>query len=115
MTDHNSFDLIIIGGGINGAGIARDAALRGIRTCLLEQADICNGTTRWSSRLIHGGLRYLEYIQLDLVYESLRERETLLHTAAHLVFPLKLVIPIFRNSRRGRFMIRCGMWLYDLL
>jgi glycerol-3-phosphate dehydrogenase len=115
MADHNSFDLIIIGGGINGAGIARDAALRGIRTCLLEQADICNGTTRWSSRLIHGGLRYLEYIQLDLVYESLRERETLLHIAAHLVSPLKLVIPIFRDSHRGRFVIRCGMWLYDLL
>jgi len=115
MTDRNSFDLIVIGGGINGAGIARDAALRGIRTCLLEQADFCNGTTRWSSRLIHGGLRYLEYVQLDMVYESLRERETLLRTASHLVFPLKLIIPIFRSSRRGRFIISCGMWLYDLL
>jgi glycerol-3-phosphate dehydrogenase len=115
MSDRNSFDLIIIGGGINGAGIARDAALRGIHTCLLEQADLCNGTTRWSSRLIHGGLRYLEYAQLDMVYESLRERETLLRTAPHLVSPLKLMIPIFRSSRRGRFIISCGMWLYDLL
>ena len=115
MPDRNTFDLIVIGGGINGAGIARDAALRGIRTCLLEQADFCNGTTRWSSRLIHGGLRYLEYAQLDMVYESLRERETLLRTAPHLVYPLKLMIPIFGSSRRGRFIISCGMWLYDLL
>ena len=115
MSDRNSFDLIVIGGGINGAGIARDAALRGIRTCLLEQADFCNGTTRWSSRLIHGGLRYLEYAQLDMVYESLHEREILLRTAPHLVSPLKLMIPIFRSSHRGRFIIRCGMWLYDFL
>ena len=115
MSDRNSFDLIVIGGGINGAGIARDAALRGISTCLLEQADICNGTTRWSSRLIHGGLRYLEYAQLGMVYESLHERETLLRIAPHLVFPLQLLIPIFRNSQRGRFVINCGMWLYDLL
>lgn len=109
------FDLIVIGGGINGAGIARDAALRGIRTCLLEQGDICNGTTRWSSRLIHGGLRYLEHAELGLVYESLHERETLLRIANHLVRPLKLMIPIYAGGRRGRFLIACGMWLYDLL
>jgi glycerol-3-phosphate dehydrogenase len=115
MAARNSFDLIIIGGGINGAGIARDAALRGISTCLLEQADICNGTTRWSSRLIHGGLRYLANAELGQVYESLRERETLLRIAPHLVSPLRLMIPIFRNSRRGRFIIGCGMWLYDML
>lgn len=115
MSPRNSFDLIVIGGGINGAGIARDAALRGISTCLLEQADICNGTTRWSSRLIHGGLRYLEHAELGQVYESLHERETLLRIAPHLVSPLKLMIPIYRGGRRGRFIIRCGMWLYDLL
>jgi len=113
--DPDIFDLIVIGGGINGAGIARDAALRGIRTCLIEQGDICNGTTRWSSRLIHGGLRYLEHVELGLVYESLHERETLLRIATHLVQPLKLLIPVYRNSRRGRFIIACGMWLYDLL
>jgi glycerol-3-phosphate dehydrogenase len=111
----NFFDLVVIGGGINGVGIARDAALRGIRTCLVEQADICNGTTRWSSRLIHGGLRYLEHAELGLVYESLHERETLLRVAAHLVSPLQLLIPIYGDSRRGRFQIACGMWLYDLL
>ena len=111
----NEFDLIIIGGGINGAGIARDAASRGVRTCLLEQGDLCNGTTRWSSRLIHGGLRYLERAELGLVYESLHERETLLRIAAHLVRPLKLLIPVYKRSRRGRFLIGCGMWLYDLL
>ncbi|MFQ5634006.1 MAG: glycerol-3-phosphate dehydrogenase [Gammaproteobacteria bacterium] len=117
MSDANlcDFDLIIIGGGINGAGIARDAATRGMRTCLLEQADLCNGTSRWSSRLIHGGLRYLEHAQLSLVYESLHERETLLKTAPHLVRPLELLIPIYAGGRRGRFLIACGMWLYDLL
>lgn len=110
-----AFDLIVIGGGINGAGIARDAAGRGIRTCLLEQGDICNGTTRWSSRLIHGGLRYLEHAELGLVYESLHEREALLRIAPHLVRPLRLVIPIYRGARRGRLIIALGMWLYDLL
>ncbi len=109
------FDLIIIGGGVNGAGIARDAAGRGLRTCLLEQGDLCHGTTRWSSRLVHGGLRYLEHAELGLVYESLHERETLLSIAPHLVQPLRLLIPIYRSGQRGRFLIAAGMWLYDLL
>jgi len=109
------FDLIIIGGGVNGAGIARDAAGRGLRTCLLEQGDLCQGTTRWSSRLVHGGLRYLEHAELGLVYESLHERETLLKIAPHLVQPLRLLIPIYKKGRRGRFMIAAGMRLYDLL
>ncbi|RLA27785.1 MAG: glycerol-3-phosphate dehydrogenase [Gammaproteobacteria bacterium] len=109
------FDLIIIGGGINGAGIARDAAERGMRVCLLEQGDLCNGTTRWSSRLIHGGLRYLEHAELGLVYESLHERETLLRIAPHLVQPLKLLIPIYKSGRRSKFLIAVGMGLYDLL
>ncbi len=109
------FDLIIIGGGINGVGIARDAACRGLRTCLLEQGDLCNGTTRWSSRLIHGGLRYLEHAELGLVYESLHERETLLRVAPHLVQPLRLLLPIYSGARRGKFIISAGMWLYDLL
>jgi glycerol-3-phosphate dehydrogenase len=110
-----TFDLIIIGGGINGAGIARDAACRGMRVCLLEHADFCNATSRWSSRLIHGGLRYLEHAELSLVRESLRERETLLRTAPHLVRPLPLVIPIYRGARRGPAAIAAGMWLYDFL
>lgn len=109
------FDLIVIGGGVNGAGIARDAAMRGMRVCLFEQADLCSATSRWSSRLIHGGLRYLEHAELSLVYESLRERENLLRLAPHLVRPLELLIPIYEGGRRGKFIIACGMWLYDLL
>ena len=87
-------DLIVIGGGINGAGIARDAALRGLRVTLVEQADLCHGTTRWSSRLIHGGLRYLEHLELGLVRESLRERGVLLRNAPHLVAPLPMLVPL---------------------
>jgi len=111
----NDFDLIVIGGGVNGAGIARDAAMRGMRVGLYEQADLCNATSRWSSRLIHGGLRYLEHAELSLVYESLHERENLLRLAPHLVRPLELLIPIYKGGRRGKFIIACGMWLYDLL
>ena len=114
-THATDFDLIVIGGGINGAGIARDAAMRGMRVCLFEQADLCNSTSRWSSRLIHGGLRYLEHAEFSLVYESLHERERLLRNAPHLVRPLELLIPIFKGGRRGRFVVGCGMWLYDLL
>ncbi len=109
------FDLIVVGGGINGAGIARDAALRGLRTCLLEQGDLCNSTTRWSSRLIHGGLRYLEFGELGLVHESLQERENLLRNAPHLVQPLPLLIPVYENSRRGMKTIDFGLYVYDLL
>ncbi|MBT8445912.1 MAG: glycerol-3-phosphate dehydrogenase/oxidase, partial [Gammaproteobacteria bacterium] len=109
------FDLVVIGGGINGAGIARDAALRGLRVALVEQADLCHGTTRWSSRLIHGGLRYLEHFEFSLVRESLQEREILLRNAPHLIAPLPLLVPLYRGARRGRWKVRAGMWLYDLL
>lgn len=109
------FDVIIIGGGINGAGIARDAAMRGMRVCLVEQDDLCSATSRWCSRLIHGGLRYLEFGEFGLVRESLHERETLLRTAPHLVHPLPLLIPLLPGGRRGRAVIRAGMWLYDML
>jgi glycerol-3-phosphate dehydrogenase len=113
--DTGSFDLIVIGGGINGAGIVRDAAQRGLKVCLLEQADLCYGTTRWSSRLIHGGLRYLEHLELGLVRESLRERETLLRIAPHLVQPLRLMIPVYKGGRRGPWTLAAGMRLYDWL
>jgi len=109
------FDLIVVGGGINGAGIARDAALRGLSTCLLEQGDLCQGTTRWSSRLIHGGLRYLEFGELGLVHESLQERETLLRNAPHLVRPLPLLIPVYEDARRGMNTVDFGLYVYDLL
>src|ERR687883_1575604 len=113
--EEREFDAVIIGAGINGAGIARDAALRGLKVLLLDQGDISSGTTSWSTRLIHGGLRYLEHGEIGLVRESLRERERLLHVAPHLVKPLSLLIPIYKQNRRGRLTIRAGMILYDLL
>jgi glycerol-3-phosphate dehydrogenase len=109
------FDLIVIGAGINGAGIARDAALRGLRVLLLDKGDIASGTTSWSTRLIHGGLRYLEHREVGLVRESLTERETLLRIAPHLVRPLPLLIPIYRGDQRGPLLIRAGMIVYDVL
>lgn len=110
-----SFDVAIIGAGINGAGIARDAALRGLRVVVLEQGDCCSGTSWASSRLIHGGLRYLEYGEIPLVFESLRERITLRKIAPHLVKPVRISIPIYKSARRGRLLIRLGMIAYDLL
>ncbi len=109
------YDIVVIGGGINGAGIARDAALRGLNVLLLEKNDFSSGTTSWSSRLIHGGLRYLEYAEIPLVFESLHERRRLRQLAPHLVRQLRLHIPIYRQSRRSRLIIRLGMIAYDLL
>jgi glycerol-3-phosphate dehydrogenase len=109
------FDVIIIGAGINGAGIARDAAMRGLQVLLIDKGDIGGGTSSWSTRLIHGGLRYLEHGEFGLVRESLRERETLLRIAPHLVRPLPLLLPIYDNARRGLWTIRAGMIAYDLL
>ncbi len=109
------FDLIIIGAGINGAGIARDAAMRGLKVLLLDKGDIGGGTSSWSTRLIHGGLRYLEHGEIGLVRESLRERETLFRIAPHLVRPLPILIPIYKTARRGPWTIRAGMIAYDLL
>src|SRR5947209_11424820 len=102
-------DVIIIGAGINGAGIARDAAMRGLSVLLLDKADVGSGTSGWSTRLIHGGLRYLEHGEIGLVRESLREREVLLRIAPHLVRPLPILIPVYADSRRGRRKIRAGM------
>jgi glycerol-3-phosphate dehydrogenase len=109
------FDLIIIGAGINGAGIARDASLRGLRVLVLDKGDVGSGTTSWSTRLIHGGLRYLEHHEIGLVRESLRERERLLRIAPHLVRPLPLLLPIYRGDQRGRLLIRAGMLAYDVM
>lgn len=113
VTDH--YDIVVIGGGINGAGIARDAALRGAKVILLEKNDFGGGTSSWSSRLIHGGLRYLEHGEIPLVFESLHERRYLRELASHLVRGLKLSIPIYADSQRGKFLIRLGMLVYDLL
>jgi len=108
-------DLLVIGGGINGAGIARDAALRGLDVVLVERDDIGAGTTSDSTKLIHGGLRYLEHFEFPLVHESLRERERLLALAPHLVRPLRFLIPIYRGGPYPRPMIRAGLVLYDLM
>jgi len=109
------YDLVIIGGGINGAGIARDASRRGLSVILLEKNDFGSGTTSFTSRLIHGGLRYLEYAELPLVYESLHERGYLRKIASHLVKPIRISIPIYKSGRRGPLLIRLGMIAYDLL
>ena len=109
------YDLIVIGAGINGAAIAREAALAGRRVLLVEQHDIGGGTTAASTRLIHGGLRYLEHAELSLVRESLHERERLLRLAPHLVAPLPMYLPLYAGAARRPWQIRAGMWLYDLL
>jgi glycerol-3-phosphate dehydrogenase len=109
------FDVIVVGAGINGAGIARDAAMRGLRVLLLDKGDIASGTTSWSGRLIHGGLRYLEHFEIPLVRESLRDRERLLHIAPHLVKPLGFLVPIYDYMKRGPLVIRLGMLAYDVL
>lgn len=114
-SSHPEYDLVVIGGGINGAGIFREASLRGYKTLLLEKDDLSAGTTATSSRLIHGGLRYLEHYEVPLVRESLRERERLLHAAPHLVKPLPLTLPVYKGHKRGPFMIGLGMIAYDLL
>ena len=106
------FDLAIVGGGINGTGIARDAAGRGLRTVLIEQNDLASGTSSASSKLIHGGLRYLEHGQFRLVHEALREREALLRAAPHLVRPMRFVLPI-NEARRSASLLRLGLMLYD--
>ena len=115
MVRASRYDVVIIGAGINGAGIARDAAMRGLKVLLIDKGDVGGGTTSASTRLIHGGLRYLENFEFGLVRESLREREILLRIAPHLVKPLAITIPIYKQSKRGRLTIRAGMILYDLL
>ncbi|MGH8012631.1 MAG: FAD-dependent oxidoreductase [Candidatus Binataceae bacterium] len=111
-----SFDVAVIGGGINGAAIARDAAMRGFRVALVERADFAGATSSCSSKLIHGGLRYLPQGQLRLVRGALRERERLrLVTAPHLVLPLRFLVPVYRGDHPGRFALSAGLILYDLL
>lgn len=108
-------DLLVVGGGITGAGIARDAAMRGIRTALVERSDFAGGTSSRSSRLIHGGLRYLELGDFKLVFEASRERRILLDIAPHVVWPRSFLFPVHRGSRVPRWKLAAGLWLYDLL
>jgi glycerol-3-phosphate dehydrogenase len=110
-----TFDVLVIGGGITGAGVARDAALRGLRVLMVEKDDFASGTSSRSSRLIHGGLRYLEHGQLHLVLESTAERRRLLRLAPHLVHPLRFVWPVYEHARVPLWKVRAGVTLYDAL
>ena len=109
------FDLVIIGGGITGAGMAREASSRGMRVALVEAGDFAVGTSSRSSKLIHGGVRYLENFKFPLVFEALSERTLLFKIAPHLVHPLRFMIPIYKTSRVGYWKMLAGLGLYDLL
>lgn len=109
------FDLIVIGGGINGAGIARDAALRGLKVLILDKNDFAYGTSSRSTKLIHGGIRYLENFEFKLVWEACHERKILTQIAPHLVKMVPFVIPVYEGDKRRLWMVRAGMILYDLM
>ena len=110
-----AYDLVVIGGGITGAGIARDAALRGLKVGLFEKGDYASGTSSKSSKMIHGGLRYLEHGEIRLVFESVSERNVQTRVAPHLVRPLSFLIPIYKGVRPGFEIMNVGLWIYDSL
>src|SRR5438045_7153094 len=110
-----SFDVLVIGGGINGVAIARECAQWSKRTLLVEQNDFSSGTTSRSTRIIHGGLRYLEHAEIGLVRESLRERGRLVRRKPHLAHPMHFVLALDENSRRSALAVRAGLWLYRRL
>src|SRR5438046_7070127 len=114
MESAGMFDLAMVGGGINGAGIARDAAGRGLRVLLVEQSDLAAGTSSASTKLVHGGLRYLEEGWLRLVREALLEREVMLRMAPHLIRPMRFVLPA-EPGLRPAWMLRLGLFVYDHL
>src|SRR6201991_4760612 len=114
MSEKDMVDLLVIGGGINGAGIARDAAGRGLSVVLCEKDDLAEGTSSRSGKLVHGGLRYLEYYEFRLVREALIEREVLLKSAPHIIWPMRFVLP-HSPEQRPAWMIRAGLFLYDHL
>lgn len=109
------FDLLILGGGITGAGVALDAVTRGFRVALIDKGDFASGTSSASSKLVHGGLRYLEHGEFGLVYEALHERRRLLCNAPHLVHPLRFLLPFYRGARMPPWQWRVGLTVYDLL
>jgi len=114
VTQESTYDVLVVGGGINGAGIARDAAGRGLSVLLCEQDDLASHTSSASTKLIHGGLRYLEYREFGLVRKALQERETLLRAAPHIMWPLRFVMPHMPDLRPA-WLIRAGLFLYDHL
>ena len=109
------FDVLVVGGGVVGSGVARDAATRGLRTALVERDDFASGTSGKTSRLVHGGLRYLREYRVGLVRQAVRERDRLLATAPSLVHPLPFVIPAYRDRRPSSAALRVGLFLYDFL
>jgi glycerol-3-phosphate dehydrogenase len=109
------YDIVVIGGGITGTGIARDAALRGLKVALFEKGDYASGTSSKSSKLVHGGLRYLEHGEIGLVFESVSERRVQTRVAPHLVRPLPFLIPIYKGAKPGLEMMNFGLWIYDSL
>jgi glycerol-3-phosphate dehydrogenase len=109
------FDLVVIGGGITGAAIARDAILRGFKVALLEKGDFASGTSSRSSKLVHGGLRYLRHMKFGLVFGALRERWILMRNAPRLVKPLTFLIPVYKDAKTGKLTLSMGLWLYDIL
>ncbi len=111
---HDHVDLLVVGGGVNGVGVARDAAGRGLKVLLCEMNDLASATSSWSTKLIHGGLRYLEHYEFRLVRESLIEREVLLNAAPHIITPLRFVLPHHRGLRPA-WLLRLGLFLYDHL
>jgi glycerol-3-phosphate dehydrogenase len=115
MSETSQVDLAILGGGINGAGVAYQAAQAGLSVALFEKGDFGSGTSSKSTKLIHGGIRYLEQFRFSLVFESLRERHRLLQMAPHLVRPLSFLLPCYAGDRNPPWMLQIGMWLYDLL
>ena len=110
-----NFDLLICGGGIYGAWIAYDAALRGLKVALVEQGDWASATSSASSKLVHGGLRYLETYDFKLVRKALKERRLLLQIAPHRVWPLRFGVPVYADSRNGTLLLKAGLTLYDTL
>ena len=108
------YDIAIIGGGVNGCGIARDASGRGLKVFLAEKGDLASGTSSASTKLVHGGLRYLEHYEFLMVREALKEREVLLSMAPHIIWPLRFVLP-HHSALRPAWLIRMGLFLYDHL
>jgi glycerol-3-phosphate dehydrogenase len=113
--ENEEFDFLIIGGGITGAGVAWDASSRGYKVALIEKDDFAHGTSSRSSKLVHGGLRYLENYEFPLVFEALSERSYLLQSAPHLVRPLPFYMPVYEDSPHSAYLLSAGMWFYDLL
>ena len=115
MPDDKIFDLFVIGGGINGCGIARDAVGRGYSVALAEMRDLASGTSSTSTKLIHGGLRYLEHYEFRLVREALMEREVLWAMAPHIIWPMRFVLPFQKGGVRPAWLVRLGLFIYDHL